>query len=97
MDKIREEFEAFVINRMKESGFLEVEVRVEMLGVSSDGSYFDGTVDAWWDFWKASRYAMCVELPDGSYCGFEGDSFHAYMCGVESCKDILDEAGVKYK
>ena len=47
--------------------------------------------------WKASRAALCVELPDGSYCGFEGDSFHAYMCGVESCKDILDEAGVSYK
>ena len=89
MDKMREEFEAFVINRMKESGFLEVEVRAEMLGVSSDGSYFDGIVDAWWDFWKASRAALCVELP-GAWRLAE----HEYKRQVE---ESLDSAGVGYE
>lgn len=99
MDKMREEFEAFVINRMKESGFLEVEVRVEMLGVSSDGSYFDGIVDAWWDFWKASRAALCVELPsfeNGSIRGYSGDCEEARMV-VDAIAESLDEAGVRYE
>lgn len=34
---LREQFEAAVIARMKESGVLEVEIRVEFLGRSGDG------------------------------------------------------------
>ena len=99
MDKMREEFEAFVINRMKESGFLGVEVRVEMLGFSSDGSYYDGTVEAWWDFWKASRASLCVELPsfeNGSIRGYSGDCDEARMI-VDSVAGSLGMAGVSYK
>lgn len=62
-DKMREQFEAAVIARFKESGFLEVEIRVECLGRSGDG-YQDGSVDAYWHFWKSSREAVVVELPD---------------------------------
>lgn len=88
MEKMREEFEAFVISRMKESGFLEVEVRVEILGVSSDGSYYDGTVEAWWDFWKASRAALCVELPENC---------KGMALTVSELHKQLDKAGVSYK
>lgn len=88
MDKMREEFEAFVINRMKESGFLGVEVRVEMLGVSSDGSYFDGIVDAWWDFWKASRAALCVKLPENC---------KGMALTVDEFRAQLDTAGVGHE
>lgn len=99
MDKMREEFEAFVINRMKESGFLGVEVRVEMLGVSSDGSYFDVTVDAWWDFWQASRAALCVKLPsfdNGSLRGYGGDCEEARAV-VDSVAESIEKAGVRYE
>ena len=100
MDKMREEFEAFVINRMKESGFLEVEVRVEMLGVSSDGSYFDGTVDAWWYFWQASRAALRVELP--KITDFAKDYRGArevlnFEFAVECVARELNDVGVSYE
>lgn len=48
---LREQFEAAVIKRMKESGFLEVEIRVECLGRSGDG-YIDASIDAYWHFWQ---------------------------------------------
>jgi hypothetical protein len=47
----RAEFEAAVIERFKESGFLEVEIRVECLGRSGEG-YQDPSVDAYWHFWQ---------------------------------------------
>ena len=91
MNKMREEFESWVLSsKVCVSKGARVEVR-------NDGHYTDGRVDLQWKAWKASRAALCVELPDGSYCGFEGDAFHAYMCGVESCRDIIAETGVSYK
>lgn len=86
MEKIQQEFEVWAI----EHHFSTTK--------KPDGASYahDSTMCAF-EGWKASRAALCIELPDGSYCGFEGDSFHAYMCGVESCKDILDEAGVSCK
>lgn len=65
-DLMREQFEAAVIARMKESGYLEVEIRVECLQRDSSGGYIDGSVDAWWHFWQASRATMVVELERGS-------------------------------
>lgn len=53
-DKNRAAFEAVVIKRFKESGYLEVQIRVECLGRSGDG-YQDGSVDAYWDFWNAAK------------------------------------------
>ena len=58
----REQFEAAVITRMKESGFREVEIRVECLGRSGDG-YADGSIDAYWHFWNESRAAVVIEFP----------------------------------
>lgn len=63
--KIREQFEAAIIERFKESAFTEVEIRVECLGRSAEG-YRDSSVDAYWHFWKASREAVVVPLPDTS-------------------------------
>lgn len=59
---MREQFEAAVIARFKESGFLEVEIRVECLARSVHG-YQDESVAAYWKFWKASRAALVVQLP----------------------------------
>jgi hypothetical protein len=61
-DKKRAAFEAEVIKRFQESGYLEVQIRVECLGRSGDG-YQDGSVDAYWDFWNAGRSSVVVELP----------------------------------
>jgi hypothetical protein len=53
-DKNRAAFEAEVIKRFQESGYLEVQIRVECLGRSGDG-YQDGSVDAYWHFWNEGR------------------------------------------
>ena len=63
-DLIREQFEAAVVERMKESGYLEVEIRVECLQRHGDG-YQDGSVDAYWHFWQVSRKTLVIELPKG--------------------------------
>lgn len=95
MEKMREEFEAWHVKQCEADGMDLRDIRSE-LDRNGDGYVYIGAQYAWRG-WKASRASLRVELPDGSYCGFEGDSFHAYMCGVESCKDILDEAGVSCK
>lgn len=61
-DKNRAAFEAEVIKRFQESGYLEVQIRVECLGRSGDG-YQDGSVDAYWDFWNSGRASVVVEMP----------------------------------
>ena len=58
----RPAFEQAVIDRMKEGGFLEVEIRVECLARSGDG-YYDGSVDAYWHFWNAALDGVVIELP----------------------------------
>lgn len=58
----RERFEQAVIDRMKEGGFLEVEIRVECLQRDGDG-YYDGSVDAYWHFWNAALDGVAIELP----------------------------------
>lgn len=58
---VREKFEAAVIERFKESGYLEVQVRVECLGRVGDG-YADGSVDAYWDFYQAGAASVEVDL-----------------------------------
>ena len=56
-DKMREEFEAW-ISRSK-----VCISKGAMVEVRSDGHYTDGRVDLQWKAWKASRAALCVELP----------------------------------
>ena len=58
----RPAFEQAVIDRMKEGGFLEVEIRVECLARSGDG-YYDGSVDAYWHFWNTALDGVVMELP----------------------------------
>lgn len=59
---LRPGFEAAIIERFKESGFLEVEIRVECLSRCGE-SYNDPQVAiAWWS-WAQSRESLVVELP----------------------------------
>lgn len=100
---LREQFEAAVIARMKESGYLEVEIRVECLGRSGDG-YYDGSIDAYWHFWKESRAALVIEMPppypypeepeeaiDDSFM----DAYHAAKGMRHACAQNIKAAGLK--
>lgn len=87
MDKMREEYEAWFCSTMpykiaKESWF----------AVMDDGYYIITDVQAGWAGWKASRAALCVELPDSERSVDCGDVL--YRSDVE---DALDAAGISYK
>lgn len=53
----RELFEAAVIDRMKESGFLEIEIRTECLVRLEDG-YQDEVINAGWHYWQTALSAQ---------------------------------------
>ena len=90
MDKMREEYEAWFCSTIpykiaKESWF----------AVMDDGDYIITDVQAGWAGWKASRAALCVELPDSERsvdCVDCGDVL--YRSDVESA---LDAAGIRCK
>jgi len=66
IENSRQAFERAVIARMKESGFLEIEIRVEALVRCGDG-YEDEVINAGWHYWKAGIAAATppvVALPD---------------------------------
>lgn len=87
MEKMREEYEAWFCSTMpykiaKESWF----------AVMDDGDYIITDVQAGWAGWKASRAALCVELPDSERSVDCGDVL--YRSDVE---EALDAAGISYK
>ena len=87
MDKMREEYEAWFCSTMpykiaKESWF----------AVMDDGDYIITDVQAGWAGWKASRAALCVELPDSERSVDCGDVL--YRSDVE---EALDAAGIRHK
>lgn len=94
MEKMREEFEAWFCSTIpypiaKESWF----------AIMDDGDYIITDVQAAWAGWKASRAALCVELPsfeNGSIRGYSGDCDEARMV-VDSVAESLWKAGVSYK
>jgi hypothetical protein len=100
---LRDQFEAAVIARMKESGFLEVEIRVECLGRSGDG-YSDGSIDAYWHFWKQSRADVAVVLPpaptepedpEDAIDDSHMDAFHAANRMRSACEKAIEAVGLK--
>ena len=102
---LREQFEAAVIARMKESGFLEVEIRVECLGRSGDG-YADGSIDAYWYFWNESRAVVVVDMPpapaepEEPECAIDDshmDAFHAANRMRSACEKAIEAAGLKVR
>ena len=88
MDKMREDYEAWFCSTMpykiaKESWF----------AVMDDGDYIITDVQAGWAGWKASRAALCVELPKQWFDdGLDCDLMEAHQVG-----NALDAAGVRYK
>ena len=51
-NETRIRFEAAVVERLKESGFLEIEIRTECLARIDDG-YQDEVINAGWHYWQA--------------------------------------------
>lgn len=87
MEKMREEYEAWFCSTMpykiaKESWF----------AILDDGDYIIMDVQAGWAGWKASRAALCVELPKQ----YSTDSIGSAYC-VDAVIDSLDSAGIRYK
>ena len=83
MDKMREEFEAWFCSTIpypiaKESWF----------AVMNDGDYIITDAQAAWAAWKASRAALCVELPENC---------KGMALTVSELHKQLDKAGVSYK
>jgi hypothetical protein len=87
---MREQFEKAVIERLKEGGFLEVEIRVECLPRDGEG-YYDGSVNAYWHFYKQSRADLVVTLPKEGDMSGDG---HFFDIGVEACRKAIEAAGV---
>lgn len=87
MDKIREEFEAWHIEQCKAAEMDWRDLGSE-LDRDGDGYVYTGAQSAWRG-WKASRAALCVELPDGDNGGQDTN-----LIAVEIA---LDNAGVSYK
>ena len=91
MNKMREDYEAWFCSTMpykiaKESWF----------AVMDDGDYIITDVQAGWAGWKASRAALCVELP--SRISDDSDKWSVgYDFGVDAAADSLDSVGVRYK
>ena len=94
MDKMREEFEAWHINQCEADG-MDLRDLSSELDRNGDGYVYTGAQYAWRG-WKASRAALCVELP--SRFNDEEDEF---SCGFDKAigytEDSLDKAGVSYK
>lgn len=97
MDKMREEFEAWFCSTIpypiaKESWF----------AIMDGGDYIITDVQAAWAGWKASREALCVELPEREVAGKYADDFEdghesGFNDALSDCRVALKKAGVSYK
>lgn len=87
-EKMREEFEAWFCSTMpykiaKESWF----------AIMDDGDYIITDVQAGWAGWKASRAALCVELPKQWF----DDDLECDLMVANRVLDALEAAGIRYK
>lgn len=89
IELLRPGFEAAIIERFKESGFLEVEIRVECLSRCGE-SYNDPQVAIAWWAWTQSRESLVVELPS-----LEDINVNEYLAleAVNVCKQAIMNGG----
>lgn len=85
MDKVREEFEAWYAEQFKYS-----DKRLSRHGET----YLSPFVGGLWSSWKASRAAICVELPDNLDGEYYADGWNACLIAVG---EKIEESGVPYK
>ena len=94
MEKMREEFEAWHIEQCKAGGMVCRDLSSE-LDRDGDGYVYTGAQYAWRG-WKASRAALCVELP--SKINDDNDLFsYGFDSAISSAEVSLENAGVSYK
>ena len=86
MEKMREEFEAWYWAKLH--GDRNVSLRRAVFNKTSDGSYRGLKCDTAWCAWKASRSALCVEVPENC---------KGMALTVQELHRELDKAGVSYK
>ncbi len=91
----REKFEQAVIDRMNESGFLEVEIRVECLARSGEG-YSDGSIDAYWHFWNAALDGVEIELGHSDSAP-SAEYRQGYDEALDDARESIEAAGLKVK
>ncbi|WP_159953147.1 hypothetical protein [Rhizobium sp. 18065] len=89
----RELFESAVISRLKESGFLEIEIRTESLTRCGDG-YQDEVINAGWHYWNTALAA--TPAPSSHVAGIitpqEIRQTAAWECIEEELRDELRRA-----
>ena len=83
MDKMREEFEEWFCSTIPYPI-----AKASWFAVMEDGDYIITDVQAAWAGWKASRAALCVELPENC---------KGMALTVSELHQQLDKAGVSYK
>ena len=94
MEKMREEFEAWHIKQCEADGMDLRDISSE-LDRNGDGYVYIGAQYAWRG-WKASRAALCVELP--SKINDDNDLFsYGFDSAISSAEVSLENAGVSYK
>lgn len=104
MDKMREEFNDAVATGAIIPDFFCVtsgySSSIKWLSDDWDGeNYKSDKLQSAWSIWKASRAALCVELPtfeNGSIRGYSGDCEEARMV-VDCVAESLEKAGVSYE
>ena len=98
MDKMREEFEAFYESYMLGEGRRIEYIKNEIASFKPERNKY-GYSDAqeFWVVWKASRAALCVELPYSGFSEFYGDALHGYATAIDLVRDALIDAGVDGK
>ena len=84
MEKMREEFEDWVVSE------LDYDV-----SKSSSGTYHELKTFIAWECWKASRAALCVELPVS--CDAAGLHCDCEVYEASSVRELLDKVGVSHK
>lgn len=97
MDKMREEFEAWY---SKELGFREDNPERMFSMFCDDGGnheYYRLSVRCAWKSWKASRAALCVELPEVRVLDGGRIAEIGYELAVDDFERALDAAGIRYK
>ncbi|MGP1148180.1 hypothetical protein ACJ8LH_01535 [Serratia sp. CY49633] len=85
MDKLREEFEEWVMNIS--SGCADLSLTIQ-------GTYDQWDVERYWEAWQASRASIVVELPRPS-CVYADHSYPAYS--QKQVEDLLSSIGLSIK